>query len=319
MGYISAFKHAVLGIKKPESPTSTQAIVDELRSWVIRNHEVDTFLDLSKRSLDEVTRLTGYEDEKANRILTAMAFLSALDGVLFASFVDKYHALLWSSSWLVSLVYGFFFLYILLLSLGAICVVYAVQPRFNVPSDWGKGSGPLGSFLFFKQIIQVTPKTWTQAFSGQTGADLKNEYVKNAIFETYLIAEKVRDKLEYLEPGVNLLTWSTRILLGWVILYVFTVIFVQIPEKAEDLAPRLTVLEERNKQINDRLQHIDQHLTTQQNNVETLKQSLQKTSTDLMTRLDTLTTRLDRAQRELSSQQKSETRVKRTKKTNGKS
>src|SRR5690606_11119719 len=116
---------------------------------------------------------------------------------------------------------------------GAVCVVFAVKPRFNIPHDWGKDPGKPSSFLFFRQIVKVTPKAWADAFADKTRTveDLQRDYIKNAILETYLIAEKVREKLVYLEPGVDLLTWSTRILFGWVILYVLAVLLVPIQEK----------------------------------------------------------------------------------------
>src|SRR5262249_47944123 len=151
---------------------------DVLKSWTPSDdQELSTLLELSKRSLDEVTRLTEYEDGKANRILAAMAFLSALAGVLFARFVEKYHVLFLNGPWTNSLplmgVYILFFLYILCLVRGVILVIYAVKPRFNVPADWVKGTGKPGSFLFFQQIINVKPAEWAKAFSNRNARELK--------------------------------------------------------------------------------------------------------------------------------------------------
>src|SRR5262245_1118331 len=201
----SIFLNAVVGRKAPDSGTPINEIVDTLQSWAPTDEkELDALLELSKRSLDEVTRLTEYEDGKANRIVTAMAFLSALEGVLFAKFLDKYHMILlndlWASSGLLICVPVLFFIYILCLILGIILIVYAVRPRFIVPAAWEQGAGDPASFLFFRQIIQIKPGAWAKAFSGKNVDILKREYIKNSILETYLIAEKIREKLVYLEP-----------------------------------------------------------------------------------------------------------------------
>jgi hypothetical protein len=259
MDCVSFIKQFVLGVKEPDSVISVKALADMLQNWSPSNpQEAPVFLDLSKRSLDEVTRLTGYEDDKANRILTAMAFLSALAGVLFASFVDKYHSEPWSNSYLVASVYLSFFLYVFTLALGAIFVVYAVKPRFNVPADWGKETDAPGSFLFFKQIIRSTPEVWAQAFTSRNAIQLQLEYARNSILETYLIAVKVRDKLAYLEPGIRLLWRSTQILFVWLVVYVIAVIFVPVSRNAEKSRPNSKTIDAQLRGIESSIQKADE-------------------------------------------------------------
>jgi hypothetical protein len=255
---VDAIKRLILGVENSDSTTSTSEITATLNNWSPSDQtDANVFLDLSKRSLDEVTRLTGYEDEKANRILTAMAFLSALAGLMFASFVDKYHGESWTSSYLIASVYVIFFLYIFILGLGAIFVVFAVKPRFNVPADWGRETGKPGSFLFFKQIIRLKPDVWAQAFTSRSAIELQAEYVRNSILETYLIAVKVRDKLAYLEPGMGLLWRSTQVLLLWIVIYGITIIFSPISQNSESVGSTLMTLKSQLINTENRIQKID--------------------------------------------------------------
>jgi hypothetical protein len=275
MGYRDAITHAVFGVRECPPPTSAKDIVTILENWAPRGGvQASVFLDLSKRTLDEVTRLTGYEDEKANRILTAMAFLSALAGVLFGTFLTKYQSI-GTSSYLLVTVYLVFYLYILCLALGAICVVYAVKPRFNVPTDWGKETGKPSSFLFFRQIILLEPAAWAKAFSSRTSFELQTEYIRNSIFESYLIAEKVRNKLAYLEPGMSLLWTSTRILLVWIFVYGIAMIFGPGSPKNEIIALPVKTIEARLSTTENSIQNVDERLGRLEEGILELENSVE--------------------------------------------
>jgi hypothetical protein len=89
-----------------------------------------------------------------------------------------------------------------------------------VPGAAGDGFNPARSFLFYKEIIQVTPENWVRSFlpketREEIRKDLALEYFKNHIVESYLIAAKVADKLRYLMPAQDILSVSIRILLVW--------------------------------------------------------------------------------------------------------
>lgn len=178
------------------------------------------YLNGARWSLDTVTRLTEYEDEKANRILTAMAFLSALVGVVFAAVVQKCPASYVSqllargycfSAFALSIVYVLFPLYFMILAIGATLTVLAVKPTFRIPKNW---SGVPGSMLFYEKIVSARGKDWANAFSERSSVELDRQYLKNAIFETYLIAQKIRIKLKKLRWGIWLFIVSTVLLVG---------------------------------------------------------------------------------------------------------
>ena len=171
----------------------------------------EDYLEGVRWSLETVTHLTEYQDEKANKILTAMAFLSALVGVVFAAVIDKCPYSLVShlrasgyqcSAIGLIVIYGLFVLYFVLLGIGAALVVWAVKPRFNIPSTWHADKNP-ASLLFYEKIAEVSGKQWASAFAQHSANEVQQEYLKNAIYETYLIAGKIATKLRLLQPGIG--------------------------------------------------------------------------------------------------------------------
>jgi uncharacterized integral membrane protein (TIGR00697 family) len=185
------------------------------------------FYELSKKSLEEVKHLTEYEDEKANRILTAVAFLSALGGLLFVTLVPRNYsgAVLGLNNWNWPswCYYVSFALFLFFLVLGTLLVVWALKPRFNIPPSWGKMSKSdsneiePSSFLFFEQILKTGPQEWAGAFCKGSADQVKAKYIKCNITETYLVSDKIRKKLNYMQPGIFLL-WLAVIFLGiWLV------------------------------------------------------------------------------------------------------
>lgn len=111
-------------------------------------------------------------------------------------------------------------------------------------NDHINGSAPSAkSFLFFREIIEVTPEEWAQSFLENGGPldrtrkfrnDLGLAYLRNYIIESYLVAAKVADKLRYLMPAQTVLSFSIKILLAWLAIATITVIVV--PEERPNLA-----------------------------------------------------------------------------------
>jgi hypothetical protein len=204
-----------------------------------KTEESNRHYEFSKRSLEEVKHLTEYEDEKANRILTAIAFLSALAGAIFVALVPKNNkgALLsyndWN--WSVWFYYVCFATFLILLACGTIFVVHALKPRFNIPSFWQKkpnsnsNQDDPDSFLFFEQILKVGPEKWAKSFCKKNTDQLTESYIKCNIAETYLVSEKIRTKLKYLQPGVFILWLAVICLLIW---FIFCGLRIAFPPKA---------------------------------------------------------------------------------------
>jgi hypothetical protein len=223
----------------PKISVDDQQVIDligELRTWAPA--DVDQVLQLAKWSLESVTHLTEYEDEKANRILTAIAFLSALVGVAFAAIAQRYPFATLNTAgprvgWcLLTTIYCLFAVYFLLLTIGAALTLWAVRPRFRIPGVWKHTKKDPASFLFFQEILKVSGKDWASAFTQSSREKLQLEYAKNSILETYLIAQKIPQKLRPLNKGVLLFFASTVVLIFLLPLCAVTVVVVEVSPPA---------------------------------------------------------------------------------------
>jgi len=202
---------------------------------------IDDAVKLSRESLNEVKALTDYQDGKATRLLTIITFLSAFSGILFGKFVDLYplHETITSTSigliekGFIVLTYVAFGLFALAATFGALVTFHAIRTTFKFPKD--SAAALATSYLFYKPIVETTPSKWTDAFLSAGGegirADLKIEYVKNYITETYLVSCKVADKIRYLMPAQQLQHWAIRFLLLFILFFGASFAFVS-PTKA---------------------------------------------------------------------------------------
>lgn len=187
----------------------------------------EDLLELSRESLKEVTRLTEYEDGKANRILTTFGFLSALAGAVSVALLPKTPKGTltpvgqWACAHLVF--FGLFFVYALLVTTGTSIVLWAIRPRFNIPPSWEAGtqredsnSSPR-SRSFFAMILKTHPSKWGQYFAQTPIEDIKLDYLRDYVHETYLVADKIRLKLSFLQPGLLMLWLASVVLVLWVL------------------------------------------------------------------------------------------------------
>ena len=193
--------------------------------------------DAARASLNEVKSLTEYEDGKVSRLLTIIAFLSAVVGAVFTRLAADYAwptlgRFAWSWAWLLpAAAYLSFFIYIILVTWSVMTVLGGIRPTFNAPASW-TGHGKAGlppSMLFYKGILDVSALKWGEAFEQLTGDDaleLKRYYAKCYVAEAYLVAEKVADKLKIVSPGVNLLRLAMAVLLMFFTLFSATIVAV---------------------------------------------------------------------------------------------
>jgi hypothetical protein len=187
--------------------------------------------DLASESLQWVNRLTDYEDQKASRVLSAIAFISALVagmyGVLTPRQPDGSIQVLSGAAHIspcATLYHGLFFLYCFLIVCGAMLVVWSIRPRFDISrshkAQLAKGASARKarprSFLFAPVILQCRPAEWVDSFLNRSSEELTGEYAKDFIHETYLIAEKTRAKLRVMQPGMFMLALACLVLAIWV-------------------------------------------------------------------------------------------------------
>ena len=234
---------------KRDRETAFEELIGRLHAWDIPADALDRVHEAARASLTEVKALTEYEDGKVSRLLTVVAFLSAVVGAVFTRFasdyawpkIEKFHL---GADWLLpAATYCMFFVYIVVVTGAVLMVLGAIKPTFNIPATWkGTGHPELpSSMLFYAGILDVPAPRWGEAFEQLTGADgeaLKKYYAKCYVAESYLVAEKVADKLRVLSPGIDMLRWAMGILLGFFILFGATIITVE-PIKSAAARPQL--------------------------------------------------------------------------------
>ncbi|OSI72290.1 hypothetical protein BSZ21_07350 [Bradyrhizobium canariense] len=228
----------------PPSAADWDAAFDELvrklQAWKIPSTALERVHDGAKASLSEVKALTEYEDGKISRLLTIIAFLSAVVGAVFTRFATDYP---WPGfrapatnvlSALTIAAYLAFFAYVLVVTASVLFILGAVKPRFKVPKSWSNSAreGLPPSMLFYERILDVTAPNWGEAFiklGTDKGDDLKAYYARCYIAESYLVAGKVAEKLRLLSPGVDALRVAMGILLLFFVLFGANVMLVNSP------------------------------------------------------------------------------------------
>ena len=145
--------------KRPQD-TGFKELIEKLDAWQPPSDALDRIHEGAKASLAEVKALTEYEDGKASRLLTIVAFLSAVVGAVFSRFATEYPWLGFGAfeidplSALVAATYIAFFAYVLLVTISVLIILSAVKPRFNIPKTWtGSKADRPASTLFYKGIL----------------------------------------------------------------------------------------------------------------------------------------------------------------------
>ncbi len=247
ISYYPRFRNSA-GVERIIEPQILSQIATALNDLETTSPEVlKSYLERGRETLNEVKALTEYQDAKATRLLTIIAFLSALAGVMFGRFADAYpiKQTLEICGWCINSVivivgYLCFALFILAVVSGALVTFHATLTRFKYPalsSDVvGAADKRAESYLFYSNIIELWPAALASSFTKCDAAkgrvtldpDIALHYLKNYIAESYLIACKVADKLRYLQPAQTILSFSIRILLIWLLLFGVTSAFIPV-------------------------------------------------------------------------------------------
>ena len=214
-------------------------LAEQLQAWTVPEGAIDRVHDAARASFAEVKALTEYEDGKASRLMTVVAFLSAVVAAVFTRFATDYS---WpglsemglTPGWLLpAATYATFLIYVLLVTWSVFRILDAIRPSFNLPSSWKEAAASRQqpeSMLFYRGILGVTASDWGGNFAAMAGEDgqaLKASYAKNYVMEAYLIAGKVAIKLAALEPGIRHLRWAMGVLLVFFGLFGATLLAVE--------------------------------------------------------------------------------------------
>jgi hypothetical protein len=153
-------------------------------------------LKLAETSFKTVLDANVHEDNKASRILAAMAFLTAAAAAVFAraQSITTPQPIVFGLAWAVAS----FSFYMFLVLLGSLFYLVALGPALNLPRS---GKSGIQSLLFFQKIAEVATDQWEKHWKEKTAVQLEEEMTGNFVSEAYLIAEKARAKVTWMSIG----------------------------------------------------------------------------------------------------------------------
>jgi len=193
-------------------------------------------IDLAETSFKAVLDADYHLDDKASRILSAMAFLTAAAGAIFAkayspilpaadlrskveaalsgvitpgtsgaAVVDAVIASVQKPTayifgWDASLVFFGFYILCVLVSTGF--YLAALGPALNKPAFWSKSEGDeIRSRLFYDFIARVDIKQWKDHWTNTPVEELRARFKQDYIQETWFLADKAYAKFYWMSFG----------------------------------------------------------------------------------------------------------------------
>lgn len=227
------------GLARPLGARDATELAELLHAWQIPHGREQAVHDMALASLDQVKASTEYDDARA--LLTIVAFLTALAGAVFNRFGSTYDLPTWrelASNWHYvwpAVTYAMFGAYAVIVAVSAYVIFGAMKPTIYEPGDGV--SNPRGALdlTFHARLLHTHPRAWGQSFveltgEGVSGPDnLKAQYGKYYILETYLLAQKIASKLKKAAPAVRWLQLSMLFLAAFIVSYGTTLVFVPAP------------------------------------------------------------------------------------------
>ena len=218
----------------PLGATDTASLVELLREWKIPAGREEAVHDMALASLDQVRASGEYDNAKA--LLTIVAFLTALAGAVFNRFsatydLPRWYEMVrnWNYVW-PALTYAMFGAYAVIVAGSAFSIFGAMKPTFSRPNV--SRAGRPAVMGFHERLLDTHPRVWGESFVELTGDttsapdNLKAQFAKQYILETYLVAEKVALRMKKAAPAVRWLQLSMLFLAGFIVSYGATLIFL---------------------------------------------------------------------------------------------
>ena len=215
----------------PLQLTDLTARIDVLEGVAAASQSEGKRFDLSEKLINGLLAANEHLDDKAGRILAAMAFLTAAAAAIFTKAYspsppsetirrklydvlpttigadvsnainriswDVPHATILGVEW--SLVT--FAVYMLLVFVGAVLYLTALGPFLNVPKGWRERVKNNPSLLFFYFVAEEKEENWKAYWSPEESADLQKRIAENQVYESRMIAQNARAKYTYMTVG----------------------------------------------------------------------------------------------------------------------
>lgn len=166
-------------------------------------------MKLAEISFKTVLDADIHQDNKANRILAAMAFLTAAAAQIFArastASTSGSAPTLAIAGLTINVPLIAFSVYMFLVLSGVLIYLNALGPSFNIPSHFrAHAASPVRSLLFFDKIAELERDNWLNHWSSGSTQQLRHQMAQSFLFETHLIAEKTKTKVFFMSIGSRL-------------------------------------------------------------------------------------------------------------------
>jgi hypothetical protein len=212
--------------------TELETQLTEIKSAGIQDSDR---LDLVEKSFKTVLDADIHQDNKAGRILSAIAFLTAAATTLFTrqytpgmskmqlnnilsqelspyinakllpvaiNSLEKKLSQNYQFVKIEDIALWSYWIYMLFVVLGAGLYLCALGPSFNISSSLRNNKNGLPSLLFFEVIASSTVEEWNKEWDTQKSTGLIHQKMQeNLQYETYLIAQKTRIKVTLMSIG----------------------------------------------------------------------------------------------------------------------
>lgn len=169
--------------------------------------------DLAEKSFLSVM-VYGYqhEENKASRMLTAIAFITAAAASIFSKIYisDKTQQTLQVFG--INYMVICFSLYILFVLLGVLCCLIVLDPALNLPQSFAKSNNQAASFLFYKLIAEGGLEKWLSLWKDKAD-EISDSFIENYKNETFLLAQTSMIKYKSIRLGGLFLRFAILFLL----------------------------------------------------------------------------------------------------------
>jgi len=161
-------------------------------------------LTVTKEVFDHLYAMLRHEDEKANRILGAMAFIALAGAALAIPFFER---TVGTHLKFFNMTFGLFlfFLFLILLSLGTLFILAALGPVVHIKAAWvepaEKKKRWLPSILYFKNIAMTDMEDWAGYFKETDEADLVQKLYHDHVAQSHALANRARYKAKCIKTS----------------------------------------------------------------------------------------------------------------------
>ncbi|HKP52055.1 MAG TPA: hypothetical protein VJ183_05325 [Chloroflexia bacterium] len=176
-------------------------LISNMGSIVAKAPDADDRLKLAETTFKTIIDANKHTDDKASRILSAIAFLTAAVTTIYTRVLTTELNLdvfgLQVSASLMA-----FASYIIFVAVGSMFYIAALGAgALNLPSRFRSHDRQADSLLFFWRIARLKEEEWTKHWDDHTVAQLQFQMTQNYIQEARLVAQTVQSNTVWLAWG----------------------------------------------------------------------------------------------------------------------